>query len=254
MRNVEDITPITKATDAREVASATYQQLIAFLEELEPVDWTATTECAPWTVTDMVGHLIGAQKANSSIRELLRQQLWAMRHKREFNGNDLDAMNELQIREHRPLTSAERIQALKSTTPKAVDGRMRFPAPLRMVKVPLAQGGSTADGMPKSLSMSHLMDVIYTRDAWLHRVDIARATGRDPKAESETDRRLVEDIVAEWARRHGQPFTLTLTGPAGGSFRAGTGGPDIEMDTVEFCRTLSGRAPGEGLLATRVLF
>jgi uncharacterized protein (TIGR03083 family) len=254
MRNVEDITPITRATDAREVARRAYEQLIALLDDLEPDDWSTTTECAPWTVADMVGHLIGATKANSSIRELLRQQVWAMRHKGEFDGNDLDAMNELQIREHRDLTPDARIVALRSQAPKAVEGRMRFPGPLRMIGVPLAQGGSTADGMPKSLRMGHLMDVIYTRDAWLHRVDIARATGRDAAANSEADSRVVEDLVAEWAPRHGKPFTLTLVGPAGGAFRQGTGGPDLELDAVEFCRTLSGRVAGEGLLATRVLF
>ena len=254
MRNVEDITPIIRATDAREVARGTYEQLIVLLSELGPDDWTATTECAPWTVTDVVGHLIGAAKANASLRELVRQQLWGMRHKREFNGNDLDAMNELQIREHQELTPADRIQALRSLTAKAVDGRMRFPGLVRKVNVPLAQGGSTAEGMPTSLNMGHLMDVIYTRDAWLHRMDVARATGRKPAADTEADRRVVEDTVAEWARRHGKPFTLTLTGAAGGSFHQGTGGPDLELDAVEFCRTLSGRAPGEGLLATRVLF
>ena len=131
---------------------------------------------------------------------------------------------------------------------------MRFPGLLRKVNVPLAQSGSTADGMPTSLNMGHLMDVIYTRDAWLHRVDIARATGRKPLADSEADHRVVEDVVAEWAGRHGKHFTLTLTGPAGGTFRQGTGGPDLELDAVEFCRTLSGRATGEGLLATRLLF
>jgi len=60
--------------------------------------------------------------------------------------------------------------------------------------------------------------------------------------------------VAEWAARHGQPFRLTLSGPAGGGFRQGDGGPSLQLDAVEFCRTLSGRAPSDGLLATRVLF
>jgi len=31
------------------------------------------------------------------------------------------------------------------------------------------------------------------------------------------DARIVADVVAEWAGRHGRPFTLHLTGPAGGS-------------------------------------
>jgi len=68
------------------------------------------------------------------------------------------------------------------------------------------------------------------------------------------DARIIADVVAEWARRHGQPFTLTLTGPAGGSYVAGDGGEHIELDAVEFCRILSGRATGAGLLSTEVPF
>jgi hypothetical protein len=47
---------------------------------------------------------------------------------------------------------------------------------------------------------------------------------------------------------------LLLTGPAGGSYVKGTGGTDLELDAVEFCRILSGRAPGAGLLTQFVPF
>jgi hypothetical protein len=50
---------------------------------------------------------------------------------------------------------------------------------------------------------------------------------------------LVDDVVHEWAERHGEPFTLHLTGPAGGTW--GSGGPKLEFDAVEFCRSISGR-------------
>jgi len=43
------------------------------------------------------------------------------------------------------------------------------------------------------------------------------------------DGRLVANTVAEWARRHGQPFTLVLSGPAGGQWRAGDGGEQIAL-------------------------
>jgi len=45
-----------------------------------------------------------------------------------------------------------------------------------------------------------------------------------------------------------------LTGPAGGSWTFGSGGPEIELDAVEFCRILSGRGEAEGLLKTAVPF
>jgi hypothetical protein len=65
---------------------------------------------------------------------------------------------------------------------------------------------------------------------------------------------LVADVVAEWAERHGKPYTLTLTGPAGGAWVRGEGGENIVMDAVEFCRALANRSPQPGLLATSVPF
>jgi hypothetical protein len=65
---------------------------------------------------------------------------------------------------------------------------------------------------------------------------------------------LVADVAAEWAERHGQPCTLTLTGPAGGTWTWGDGGESLGLDAVEFCRILSGRGAGDGLLTTRVPF
>ena len=100
----------------------------------------------------------------------------------------------------------------------------------------------------------YLFDIIYTRDPWMHRIDISRATGRTVELSSAHDGRLVADVVAEWARRHRQPFTLTLTGAAGGAYESGNGGPQITIDAVEFCRTVSGREAGDGILNTPVPF
>ena len=88
----------------------------------------------------------------------------------------------------------------------------------------------------------------------MHRSDVAVATGRDMHLTPDHDGVIVADIVAEWASRHGQPCTLTLTGPAGGAWTWGTDDPSYELDAVEFCRILCGRGTGEGLLATRVPF
>ena len=57
-----------------------------------------------------------------------------------------------------------------------------------------------------------------------------------------------------WRNRHGKPFTLELTGPAGGVYTEGSGGVELTCDAIEFCRTLAGRAPGSGLLAQQVPF
>ena len=109
-------------------------------------------------------------------------------------------------------------------------------------------------GQTETWRMSYLLDVILTRDPWMHRVDISRATSRPLVLTPEHDGRIVADVAAEWARRHGRPFRLELTGPAGGTFVNGDGGEDIRLDAVEFSRILSGRAAGTGLLTQEVPF
>jgi uncharacterized protein (TIGR03083 family) len=249
---------ITRRTDAGEVALAAYQQLFDLLEGLSSADWTAPTECAGWTVRDMVGHLLGAARANASMRENLRQQVWGLRHPRSYGGNPLDAVNALQIADHARLDPNQLLGALRDAAPAAIKGRMRTAAPLRATTVPLATGGSTASGMPGSVKLGHLVDVIYTRDVWMHTIDIARAVGQPLDVTEPVNRRIVADVVAEWTRRHRQPVNLVLVGPAGGHYGSAepTTDPDAptEHDAIEFCRILSGRAPGDGLMATRVLF
>lgn len=254
MTTIESIQRITRDGDAERLATAAYDQLLALLEELSVDEWDAPTECPGWTVADMVGHLIGAAKAYASVREQVRQQVWGFRHRASFDGNPLDALNALQVDDHRTLTSAERVSALRAAAGPSVRGRMRVPSALRRISGPVSPGGSTAAGMPARDTLGHLVDVIITRDVWTHRVDIARATGRTLALDPATDGAIVADVVAEWAERHGQPFDLTLTGPAGGTFARGHGGERLELDAVEFCRILSGRAEGDGLLGVRVLF
>ena len=265
-RTVDGIVPITRRTDAAEVATRAYARLLELLDQLDEDAWRAPTECTGWDVAAMVGHVIGAGRSGASIRESVRQQLWGRRHAAGFDGNSLDAVNDLQVQDHAALSPEQRIEALRVVAPAAVRGRMRLPAPLRRVAVPIDPGGSTAHGMPARLTLGNLMDVIYTRDVWLHTVDIARATSTPLDLDAGLDGRIVEDVVGEWARRHGEPIRLTLTGPAGGRFHQGAAGTTMELDAVAFCRILSGRAePDEteapglgpqavGLLRTRVIF
>ncbi len=66
----------------------------------------------------------------------------------------------------------------------------------------------------------------------MHRSDIA-AAGRRMTLAPGHDGVLVADIATEGARRHGQPCTLNLTGPAGGRWAWGSGGPCYELDAVQ---------------------
>lgn len=251
--DVATITPITRVTDAREVALAAYDQLLGLLRRLEPEHWDAPTDCDAWHVADMVRHLAGAAKACASVPELVRQQVWGALHAGEYDGNALDAVNDLQVQDHAHLSPGQLVATLRQRAPRAVAGRLRIPGPVRRVDVTLADSGSSV-GMPPTLNLGHLMDVVYTRDVWLHGIDVERATGVVVDRGGQPDARIVEDVVAAWAARHGRPFELVLTGPAGGRFRQGTGGDRLELDAIEFVRTISGRVRGDGLLATMIWF
>ncbi|MFZ0121916.1 MAG: hypothetical protein WAN20_20440 [Pseudonocardiaceae bacterium] len=82
----------------------------------------------------------------------------------------------------------------------------------------------------------------------MHGIDLTHAAGTPFDADAAHDGRIVADLVAEWAGTHGEPFTLSLSGPAGGLFASGTGGAQVELDVIEFCRILAQRLPGESIL------
>ena len=96
--------------------------------------------------------------------------------------------------------------------------------------------------------LRYLFDIGFTRDVWAHRIDIAVATDTEFVQDAAHDGRIVADYVAEWAGTHGRPFVLELTGPAGGTYSAGTGGEQVSIDVLQFVRTLAGRLPGDGVL------
>ena len=230
--------------DWMELATVEYRRLDAVLRSLDADAWTAPTDCDAWDVRAMVAHLVGAAAAMASVRELARQAALGQRARR---GRDLvDGMNDVQVRERVERAPDELVDDLLATGARAVRARRRLPAAVRAVPLPF--------GPPLGVRpVGYLMGRIYTRDAWMHRIDICRATGATLELTADHDGRIVDDIVDEWAGRHGQPYDLVLTGPAGGAWSRGDG-PGLELDAVELARTLAGRAPGDGLLAHRVPF
>ena len=103
--------------------------------------------------------------------------------------------------------------------------------------------GGVINGVEEPWTLGYLIDVILTRDPWMHRLDICAALDRTPHLTPEHDGVIVADVVSEWADRHGKDFTLHLTGPAGGTWTAGTAGQRIELDAVGFCQVIAKR-PG----------
>lgn len=230
--------------EAPSLADTEYRRLATLAGALSPDEWAAPTECPGWTVRSVLAHVAGAMEG-TSLRQGARQRRLAARRSAASGRPFLDEMNESQIEERSGRSSEELVRELRSRTAPAVRARRRVPAVLRRAPIP-----GSGDG----LTLGDLLDVVLTRDVWMHRIDVCRAVGRPPHLTPEHDGRLVADVVREWADRHAQPFTLHLGGPAGGTFVSGVGGPDITLDAAEFCRTLSGRVPGQGLLANAVVF
>jgi hypothetical protein len=90
-----------------------------------------------------------------------------------------------------------------------------------------------------------------------HVLGVAHALDRPLDLSAGHDGRIVADIVVEWARRHGRPFVLELTGPAGATYSQhphDSEAESLKLDAIRFCRTLAGRVQATGLLATIVPF
>jgi uncharacterized protein (TIGR03083 family) len=233
--------------EAMRLASAEFARTLELLRRLRPEDWRQRTVCELWTVRDMVGHMLGMAEAQASIRQFLHDLRAA---NRRTSGAMIDAMTATQVSERAGLSTGDVIDRFATVAPRAVRARRRTPAPMRSVMRLKQDPPFDAERW----QYGFLVDVIFTRDPWIHRADISRAIGAEMTLTPEHDGRLVADVVAEWARRHGRPFTLTLHGPAGGRYTSGSGGETIELDAVEFCWILAGRAPAQALLATRVPF
>jgi uncharacterized protein (TIGR03083 family) len=232
------------------LAAAEYARCADLLTRLERQHWSVPTANTGWDVRDTAGHMLGMVQMMSSLPQLFGQMATSMRQAKKAKAAvSIDFLTALQVQRNAGLTTAELIQRWRELTPKAVRGRSRMPGLLLGRTMPEAQ---LVGGRLERWTFGYLVDVILTRDPFMHRLDICAATGLDPQPTAEHDGRLVDDIVHEWAQRHGQPYTLELTGPAGGIW--GTGGERITVDALDFCRIVSGRGEATGLLATAVPF
>jgi uncharacterized protein (TIGR03083 family) len=241
--------PALDHATAKRLAAAEYDRFTAQLRELAPGDWARPTACPAWDIHAMACHVLGMAELAASPVEQARQ----FRAAKRAQGLFLDALTALQVDKHRHRPPAEILARLAAVTPQAARNRGRTPWLIRQVRM-RDQPVDSAGTQTEEWTVGYLTDVILTRDTWMHRADIADAAGRQLTLTAGHDGTLVADVAAEWAQRHGQPCTLTLTGPAGGCRAWGTGGPTYEVGAVEFCRIVSGRGSGDGLLATRVPF
>ncbi|CAN5410691.1 hypothetical protein BH24ACT9_BH24ACT9_16100 [soil metagenome] len=243
--------PRTSTLDDRamlmRLAAIEYDRFAAMLAGLTAEGWSRSTECPGWDVRAVAGHVLGMAEMAASIRESMRQQRAAKRR----GGVPIDALTALQVEEHAALRPQELIDRFGVVGPRAARARRRTPGFIRGRRMSDQQN---VGGQLETWTLGYLIDTILTRDPWMHGIDISRATGRPLKLTPDHDAVLVADVVTEWRARHGQPCRLSLSGPAGGSWKFGDGGPTLEMDAIDFCRTLSGRESATGLLGIQVPF
>jgi uncharacterized protein (TIGR03083 family) len=221
--------------------------MLALLRGLTAAQWQSPTDCAGWTVRDVAVHLIASAQAQANPVEFLRQVVAGRPLTAQIGGTHwVDGLNEAQLRARTDWSAATLPDRWQRASAAALKARRRMPAPVRALPLlPIGTGLGVRIGWQP---LAYLFDMGFTRDVWMHRIDLARAAGLAPELTPEHDGRIVADVLAEWSRRHGEPYTLTLTGPAGGEFRAGDGGEPQTVDAVEFVRILSGRADGAGIL------
>ncbi len=235
---------------AMRLAATEYARCADLFARLKPEQWSAPTVNTGWNVRDTVGHMLGMMQMASSLPQLFGQLATSMAEARKAKAPvSIDFLTALQVRRNAGLSTAELIQRWRVLAPKAVRGRRRIPSLVLRRTMPEAQ---LVGGRLERWTVGYLVDVILTRDPFMHRLDICAATGLEPHATPEHEGRLIDDLVRDWAQRHGQPYRLELTGPAGGVW--GSEGEPITVDALEFCRILSGRGAGVGLLATAVPF
>jgi uncharacterized protein (TIGR03083 family) len=250
-RQVDPVAPLT-TMERVALAAEERRRWLALLTDLDEAQWGALSGCEGWTVKDLAAHLAGQGEQLASPVAAAKQ---GRAGKRLARGRALvDGITEHQVGVRAGKRPHEVVAELERVLPAAERSRRRFPwtSTRLAVRVEVLQpdGSITKERWPLAY-----MAQVLTRDLWMHRVDVTQALGRRMELTAAHDRRLLEDVVVDWARRHGQPFDLRLTGPAGGHWIRGDGGTYLERDAVDFARGLFGRgAPPPSPLVAVVPF
>ena len=228
--------PYVTAEEAFALMQTSLERMIRLLETLAPEDWSKPTACTAWNVRDMVAHQAGGYASGTGYGEMVRQ--YSSNPKRGQLPED--AVNELQVSERKSKTPAELIAELKQAGSVAIQ---KWAYQFRVAKLL-----SIPHPVPGILSLRHLMWVIHSRDTWMHRLDICRATGKPFEQTAEHDRRIaalvMRDVVSVLARKsNGATLVFELTGIADGTWKVGRGEPvaAIRMDVLDFNIFASGR-------------
>lgn len=255
--NTVRISAATLPMTDREHAAAGYLAVMGALAEqltaLTTADWATDTECTGWTVRDLAGHLLGAQEDAKSPPVVLARRFRGRRRYPRLSL--LDAANQVQVDDHASQSPAELCAAYRRNIPKVADYVRRFPAAL--AGIPVEKGTSPAGG---PVRMGYLYNVVYLRDAWMHTIDLSRATSRprlrdgaaDGSEVAEAQTMIVDQIMrdASMAWGAGPAVEVELSGEIPGIWKLGEGESCARVAGigVDVCRRLSGRTPDTEVL------
>lgn len=228
--------PYTNADEAYRLLTTAFDRLMHLLESLASEDWSKPTACTAWNVHDMVAHQAGGYASGTGYKEMLRQ-FTSLPKPGQLPE---DAINALQVGERANTSPSDLIAELKQVGPKTIHNWAYGFRAIKWIAIPHPVGGF--------MSLRYLMWITHSRDTWMHRMDICRATNRPFEQTREHDGRIVELVVLDTAKKlnkrlNGHAITLVLTGIAGGKWKIGNGDPtaEIEMDALDFNIFVSGR-------------
>ncbi|MEO8973354.1 MAG: hypothetical protein ABI406_17345 [Ktedonobacteraceae bacterium] len=155
-------------------------------------------------------------------------------------------MNQIQVDDRAGATPAALIDELRIVGPRAIATRKRLPVWLRVLRVPVP-------GLDGIVPIGYLTDLIYTRDMWMHRLDLCRATQREMVMTPEHDGRMAALVMRDLAKKLAATMRTTscayhLSGSVGGTWQIGTQVPPattIHLDVLDFNLLASGRLSPE---------
>ncbi len=228
--------PYVTPGEASVLLQTELERFCALLETLTPDDWTKPTACTAWSVRDILAHQAGGYASGTGYKELIHQYT-SVPKKGQLPE---DAVNETQLAERAGKSPAELLAELRRVGPVAIEKWSHQFQFIKLLSIPHQIAGT--------LSLRHLMLVIHSRDTWMHRLDICRATGRSFEQTAGHDGRIaalvMRDVAQALPKKMGPGSVIfELTGAAGGSWQIGAGDSisTIQMDVLDFNIYASGR-------------
>ena len=228
--------PYISEEEAYTLLTNEFKRFNQLLDKLSAEDWDKPTACTAWTVKEILAHQAGGFAGGTGYREFIRQASTIKKPGQLIE----DAINDLQVGERRDKSPAEIIAEIRQAGPKAIHNWAHGFRLVKWVSIPHPVSGT--------LSLRYLMWVIHSRDTWMHRLDICRATGKHFEQTAEHDGRIAALVMRDVAHQlagklAGKAIVFDLSGVAGGVWKVGEGEEvaRLRMDALDFNIFVSGR-------------